>query len=281
MIKLLRANFRRLFKDKLFYLVVGISAALALFVTVMFKLNAPPEGVAGYGFESIFIFMFGIGGMDFSHILAAAVICVYVGKEFGYGSIRNKIVVGGGRAQIFFSNFIVSAFIGTAIIAAYQLPAFAVGYPLTGGFENLSWGTAFAVLGTGILSVIAYAAYINLLLTITKSTTASVITAFISMIIFIIAENICYNMLNQPEFYYTLSDGAVNGEPVLTPNPYYPSEFAKLVYQFFLNLLPTGQSSQISIGVTNQLAYMCVCSVCLTTALCAFGYAIFRKTDLK
>ena len=59
---------------------------------------------------------------------------LFLGIEYGDGTIRNKVVVGHKRSSIYLANLITCIAAGLAMCAAFMLVYVAVGIPLIGTF---------------------------------------------------------------------------------------------------------------------------------------------------
>lgn len=90
MSKLLRANFYRLSKDILFYIVLITNTIL----TIIFSNNL-------YQYGSIDSFY-----LTIQPIIYSAFIAFYIGKEYGNKTIRNKLICGHTRVSVYFSYLI-------------------------------------------------------------------------------------------------------------------------------------------------------------------------------
>ena len=92
MMKLLRADFRRYFKSKLFWISLAISAVLGL---------ASGKRVYDAAMVDDIYVVFGF-------IVFAVLIALTVGREFSDGGFRNKITSGHTKGKIFLSEYIAA-----------------------------------------------------------------------------------------------------------------------------------------------------------------------------
>lgn len=128
---LLKADFRRILKDKLLIvmgiLAVGFAALTPVLYAIIFSTTEVIEDeltmgmLSGYiSGKNQFFASFSIGnnlGL-IAPILLAIVLC----KDFSYGTIRNKIIAGKSRSAIFLSLFITCSVV---LIAVMMFHAFA------------------------------------------------------------------------------------------------------------------------------------------------------------
>lgn len=126
---LIKLDFKRVLKDKLF-LVVGILAVVFAVITPLLYLMifgtmeqidpVTEELLAGYitakgQFFGAFSFGNNLG------LIAPLLIGIILFKDFNYGTIRNKIITGRSRASIFLATFIVCFVALFGIVLAHAL----------------------------------------------------------------------------------------------------------------------------------------------------------------
>ncbi len=125
--ELIKSDFRRVFKDKLILILCIIGAAFALVTTLMYRGLFALVDDDSLGdmmsdmvtAKSQFFAAFSLGN-NFGLIvpvLLAIVLC----KDFSYGTVRNKIIGGHTRKNIFLSLFIVCAVSMFAVIFLHAL----------------------------------------------------------------------------------------------------------------------------------------------------------------
>lgn len=95
MIKLLRAHFCRLSKDILFYIVMLVNTVL----TILFA-NELNCGIV----DSVYLII--------QPFIYSVFVAFFVGKEYGNGTIRNKLICGHTRSVVYFS-YLITCIIAT------------------------------------------------------------------------------------------------------------------------------------------------------------------------
>ena len=129
--KLLSADFTRLWKNKVFWLGAACMALLACWI-ICIGYGQNVRWADDIGFEpnrlDAYLFQFApmIGGF------AAVIISLFLGADYSDGTIRNKLIVGSRRRDIYLSNLVVCTAASLICMAAYLIGAFAVGIPLLG-----------------------------------------------------------------------------------------------------------------------------------------------------
>lgn len=149
MSKLLSADFARLKKDKVFWIGMIFMFVLGILSPVMNYIDMNRGGYEIPLESSFFVYAIYIG------ILLSAFCSLFVGTEYSDGTIRNKIVIGHGRIQVYFSHFLICAAAGLLMCAAYFLPAGIIGTCLLGFFQT----DIQVILGLILCSVIMSLAF--------------------------------------------------------------------------------------------------------------------------
>ena len=101
MIKLLRAGFTRLRKNKVFWLLTIFSIGLALFM-----IYTRYSDMKKYG-EVIEVGQLMLNYSTMIGIVIAIFTSLFLGVEYSDGAIRNKISIGHKRINIYLSNLII------------------------------------------------------------------------------------------------------------------------------------------------------------------------------
>ncbi len=123
MFDLLRTDFYRIFKSKVFYVLLGICFGLPLLTVLMvFGINKGGEallGVDGDDFSLINgkLLISGIYGLSSNvGLILPIFLVILVGGDMSNGLLRNKILVGKSKIQIYFSHLIVVTIIALICI---------------------------------------------------------------------------------------------------------------------------------------------------------------------
>ncbi len=290
---LLSANFSRLFKKKLFWVMTAALLAYSVISTCDNALQtvAEPEHYSNRSPESI---CFDEGPVVL--IMIPVFISLFIGTEFSDGTMRNKIVVGSKRGQIYLANFITVAAVSLVFCAAWHIGSLSV-LPILGIWRAGVWGWLLLVLKSALFCV-AFSAMICLISHIITNKAAVALFEIIFALAVLMGGSVLYNSLLAPEM---VSSGVTitsdeNGNMVMDPidpypNPEYIPEPQRTVYKNILNVLPSGQAillANVSDAEVEQLdldlekPYYSYCaSAGITVVFTALGAMIFRKKDLK
>ena len=129
MAELLAEGYRRLFKGKRFYIVMGVVAAIAVLFTMLYHfINSMASGLIGGGLDEGIpadpLLFEGIGVMPLLVGIAAGMLIV---QDFRNNTIRNKVIIGHSRIKIYLANWIVSVTVMLIYLAVYLLFVIAFG----------------------------------------------------------------------------------------------------------------------------------------------------------
>ncbi len=272
MYNLLRANFSRLKRDKVFWIGMAFMFAFGIFGVTQKRINDP----AASPDQLLFIFPVIIG------IVSAAFCSLFIGTEYSDGTIRNKLIAGHTRNAIYLSNFLTCSAAGILMCLSYIAAVLALGIPLLGSL-SVNIQTALLLLLFSFLTVIACAALFTLLCMLNQNKAAAAVICILLVITLLVLSSAINARLEAPEFYdgYVLTDSVGNASTHNIPNPQYLTGAKRDVYQFFLDFLPTGQAIEIATQSTPHPIAMPLYSLFIALAASASGMLFFRKKDLK
>ena len=114
MSRLINAGFARLFKNKVFYVIVIFSAVFGILQGTPGALDKM-DGATFY-IDSQFISFAIVSG-----VISACFTGLFLGTEYSDGTVRNKLIVGHGRLNIYISNLAVCCAANLIFIAVYWL----------------------------------------------------------------------------------------------------------------------------------------------------------------
>lgn len=274
MVRLLRANFARLWKTKSFWVCMIISAVLGLsnFLT-SYSVNT--DCVKTLGAE---LMSYGSNILLFISIFAA----LFLGTDYSGGTIRNKLVIGHTRSEIYFSNLITTAAGGLMLMAATWTVVLVTGLCL-GGEAGMPAEELLLEMLICIGAVIAISAIYTLIGMLFVSKSSIVTITLVLTFALIIGAAMIESLLAQPE-YVTNYVMTVNGETVQTEpehNPLYVSGVRRDILTAVNDILPSGQMMQIEMGSPRSAELMPLYSLGVLAVTTAIGAAVFRRKDLK
>lgn len=281
MSKPLRADFSRLFKNKIFWLGVLFMAGFAAFMlfTNWDYIHRNPDFILS---SDDFVFL----GANYVGIVIAIVTGIFVGTDYSSGTIRNKLIIGHSRTAMYLSNLIVCS--TAAVILHLAFIAVIVGCSAVGiiGEIETPAGTMAWVILTSVFSIISISAIFLFISMIIPKKSAGVVTAMVlSLFMIVIANSIDYR-LSAPKYItpYHISfmndDGTEQKvEQPTVENPKYLSGIKREVFQFIHDTLPADQIMQINNVFCRADFILRSCAVIAVTT--GAGILIFRKKGLK
>lgn len=279
MYKLLSAHFFRFVKNKVFWF--ELIAALVLSVYLCF-INYDAEYHIDLD-QVFFTFYYFLGFMT------AVGVSLIVGSEYSDGTIRNKLVVGHTRVNLYCSNLLASCAVSVLIVLIHGAVTGLVGYLLFGAFQmQLSQGL-FAIACACLAAVSYTCICIFISMNCSNKAVAAVVSLVLMMVLLYVGAFLG-SALMQPEMTYdgvttmqswnqSVFIGSESGGMV--PNPAYIGGAKRMVYEFFYDLLPPGQTSQIYNLDFARAARWPWFSVGLSVFMSVAGFVAFRRKDIK
>ncbi len=281
MSKLLCSDFRRLFRNKLFYLCLVPTAVVmvyALFnnlhyLDAMENLELPLDNL---------LFM----GTTVIGFPIAIFTSFFIGTEYSDGTMRNKILVGNSRFSIYLSHFI------TTSVAALAMLVVGTVFVLSLGVFWMGWFiTSPAILIPQILccllSVIAFnSVIVALAVLIHHKAICAIVCLVVAMLTVNVIAPFLWDRLEaeapmNPEITYTDTDGVVHVIPEEI-NPKYPTKAERVILQLCYDTLPTAQMYQYSYEeLPKNIELFPVYSVLLIGIFSTAGVCIYKRRDLK
>ena len=279
MSNLLHSNFSRLWKNKIFWLCMGGM----LIYAVVYMLNAGQKTFSYATGEAYTLEDYYFQFLIYAGFVFAVVSSMFLGTDYNDGTIRNKLIVGHTRANVYLANLVVTFVAGLLIMCAWFIGAF-VGVPAL-GFFTLSPANLVGYFLICVLLVAAYSAINTFIAMLSSNKTITVLISLGLTIGMLLCASLLYNALEAPEtinFYDGISISGLTapaGETVA--NPSYIGGVLRSIFQMLLNILPAGQSVNVAFLHVEHYYIMLLSSVAVTVVITALGIVLFGKKDLK
>lgn len=274
--KLLSANFSRLWKDKFFWGCIVIM----LIYSVLYMLNGCRQAtldLAEYNYsmdEYYFHFAISIG------IFCALFSSMFFGTEYSDGTIRNKVVVGHTKTNIYIAN-LITTIIATLLMMSIWLIGALIAIPALGVWQMGITGL-LVYLMIAVMLVVAFSAICTVVYMLSTNKALTVVISMLLILGLLIFSSMLYNGLSQPETISGVlitANGMEMSEP--SPNPNYVSGVMRKIYGFILDFLPTGQGLQMWQLEIDHPVRMLVSSCLITLATTCSGIFVFKRKNLK
>lgn len=279
MAQLLSMGFSRLSKNKLFWSGTILQAGFFAFIIIAnYRDMVLHPDYYQYTSDSFMFAPFRISGL-----FASCFTGMFLGSEYSYGTIRNKLVVGKSRAVVYLANLIITFAASLIVNFVSILVTFSAGILLFGAPE-MAPANMLMICGLGVLMLAAFAGIFTLLSTlITNKAAGSVINMLLFLALIIVGAFIV-DRLEQPEMMmpsFVMSIDGVIQPTELVPNPWYLQGTTRKVFAFFRDLLPTSQGSLLMTREIERPLMVALCSLALTACTTVSGIFHFSKKDLK
>lgn len=251
MSRLLKTNFMRLWKDKIFWVGIAVMTGSALYKTISILIVHSELG--GVALSNVF-FKYA----TYILILGCVFCSLYIGTEYSDGTIRNKLIMGYSRRNIYCANLIVCIIANLIMCLAY-IAASLIGLSL--GFYTPITDTLLGLLCSFVLVCSVTSLFTMIAMLSKRKTVAAVICIVLSFLLLLYA----YEIRNDVCMAWQ------NGEE-------------KPFYEFLYSFLPSCQAVQLAdepemFNTTSpilRILYALVLFV-LTTGI---GLFLFEKKDL-
>lgn len=274
--KLLRSNFSRLWKNKLFWLCMGAM----LVYSIVYMLNGCRQAVMDmteyeYGLEQYY-FHFALSIGFFCTLFSS----MFFGTEYSDGTIRNKMIVGHTRTDIYMSS-LVTTFIATLLMMSAWLVGALIGVPAL-GFWKMGVLHLLEYLLIAVMLVLAFSAICTVVNILSSNKAVTVVISILLFLGFLIFASMIYSRLSEPEMasgVVLTANGFEMAKP--TPNPQYVTGLTRKFYDFLVDFLPTGQGLRLwQLEIRNPIR-MLVSSAFITVLTTAGGIFAFKRKNIK
>ena len=273
--KLITASFSRLWKEKLFWLVFAfMSIGSVCYNWIGYnEINNPQIYV-----EDILFCMLPVSSFVF-----ALFISMRLGTEFEDHTIRNRLIVGYSRTQVYFSEYLTCMAASVILLAVMLLCSSLFGLFLSLEFLSDWTDIAFLVFGCVLLALVFSAMFVGICMNV-GSKAASLVASIVFLFAILLLASFCINALEEPSMAYTnviisVEDSVQFGD--LVENPAYVDGTQRMIYELIADILPTGQAIQMNNLEFERSARWPVFSLIMLIIATVAGYIPFRKRDIR
>lgn len=282
--KLLSANFARLCAGRVFWLADALMIALVLLICIDHYHYMGRETIL----DGFFLGYLLIVGFPLSVVSG-----LYLGTEYGDGTVRNKLIAGHTRGAVYLANLITVFCAALVMSFMFVITACVVGIPLFGPLKS-DWQFILIMLGESILTMGALAAIFTLVGHLIRNRAVmAVSTVLLTFFLFFLAvsveerlkesEFICMGPL-QSQDEVVISAGEESEEAEFIPNPSFLTGKKRELYVFFRDFNPFGQALQISNMFAEHpghLWQMPLYSLLIIAAATGVGLCMFGRMDIR
>lgn len=275
--KLLYSGFSRLWKDKVFWIIILCMIFGSIFFSFLnfqtsIRYDSDPMYVEDVLFNLFPMIAF----------VCAGFISLFLGTEFDDNTIRNKLVVGHTRTEIYFANYLICMVASLTALFAVLIFSGLAGYFFFKTFL-LEWSQlAFLILCCILCTMVFSAISVGIAMNIHKKAFA-IVASLLFMFGILFAASYIEGALLEAEMVYdgvTITmDGVQFGD--LIENPAYIGGNARTIMEFIYDMLPTGQAIQMNNMDFERCLRWPMLSVIMLFISTVAGYMPFRKRDIR
>ena len=287
---LLKAEFSRMFRSKLFWIFMVLSV---LFSVHSIYDEATRPVMDSYSAEAYgYVFEAALYLYIMAYCFAAAVIdSLFISREHANGTLRNKIISGHSRASVYLTELIVCTVTGLIMfivnLAIISLPFLKFGIHGMDGWVTMRRIILIAVL------IIVINALLVLFSMLISSRASSIVWTIVFIIIMIVSSGLIQDKLDSDSSSrIRREEGEYYDESKILSNT------ERKLYKAFDRILPTDQmihtydiddylsdykdpSTVSQKKLNTALAGICLLDAVTIAVVTTAGIALFRKKDLK
>ena len=276
MTNLLKADFKKVYKDKLFMVVCIIGLVFAVLTPIinfgmLELLNSQGmsedliNSLTGGQITAKYIFFMAFSPANDFGLIMPILFAVILCKDFSQGTVRNKILSGKSRSQIFLSTYIVTTVMLVSLILVYAFMSLGVSLILfdysTAPFTINDFWYALGSIGLWIAVYFAISAIVCLIAYVIKNVGLT--------IVMVIAVNMVLSLIGG---LLTMAGGML-----LANNP----SLAKILTAI-ANAIPFSVSHGTGTEfVLLDVIVSLISSIAMAVGFVFLGIKIFNKKDLK
>ncbi len=283
MSKLLYANFVRLKHDTCFWVILLVMAAIGVILPVgsyhnMRHMQQFADYVIAIPLENLFQ-----SYIPLIVIFGAAFCSLFIGTEYSDGTIRNKVIVGHRRTDVYLSNLIVCFAAECVMCLVFFAANLCAGIPLLGFFQ-CGFGIILGYMGCTFVLCAAVTALYTLVAMLSQNKAVAAVICTLGIVFMIFGGAYLNARITEPEIFegYTYIDAAGNiEESEAMVNPNYISGTKRDVYEFLNEFLPGNQTVLLWQGVAVHLWQMALYSGMIAVAVTGVGIFFFCGEDIK
>lgn len=274
--KLFRANCFNLWRNKIFWIEMigsGLFFAYVVFANYSAQIQASANRLY---LDDLFFNMYQV-----LIVILAAAISLISGTEYSDGTIRNKLIVGHSRTEVYLSTLLMHMMCGCLLVAIHGIVTCGIGYILFSGL-HITIGQFFLALACVTLNVWVFTALFTVIsINCANKSFSAVGSLFLALTIVTAANSIRIKLLEPKttlDGITITADGVQYGNEI--SNPAYVSGVKRKIFEFFSNF-PQGQMMQIEASELVHWKEWMFLSATLFVGITIIGFLLFRKKDIK
>ena len=277
MTKLLTAGFTRLKKDYLFYLVLLFTLGLACFMIYTQYLDLKRYH------EVIELDQLLMNNITIIGIVIAVFTSLFVGREYSDGTLRNKIIIGSSRTNIYLSNLLLVIGVSVLVEILHLIIISLLGIPIFGTLK-MTLSSFSLIVFCILVMILAFCSIFTFIAMVVSNKTISAITSILFAFFMMMVSITLLTRIEAPE--YIESAQMTNAETkkfeiMKEKNPRYLTKKQRKDYQQILNFIPSGQAFVIVGRMDTNYSLLPWYSFAVILLFTGSGIFLFQKKELK
>ena len=278
MSNIIRADLYRIVRDKAFIILIIIACIMAFLypafsgaLSAITKLEiANPYGLTVSALQPFSNF----------GLLCAIFIMIIINKDYSSGTVRNKVIMGKSRGEIFLAEFVVTLILVLSLILSYAALTFIFSCVTLGKYiaiEHIE--TFFIAIGLEILGWVTITCFIVFFLKAFKGLGGAIVV-YVAIGLLLVAAGSIFTLITALSskdpvasnvYHFFQNINVIHGMTTLIPSQVSP------IYSAL-----TDPSSMAFAGFDPEFLLEYIFSaVVFSSGALALGYVIFNKRDLK
>lgn len=278
MSKLLSAGFRRLWRSRIFWIELIVMAVIPAWLGIS-NADYLNEGIKReFYLEDLVFSMVPAVGFVF-----AAAIALFLSTEYSEGALKNKIIVGHGRTEIYLANLVVCVSASLISLMVYFAVAVGLGAVLIGWFNRDTAEIASYFLISVLASAAMSALFVLVVMSVQNKATATVLAIVVFLLLTISGAGLV-DRLDEPELQYgymSVTEDGMSEFHELEENPLYVSGRARTMLELARDFNPAAQVIQVNnfdCDYPLRLPFMALIFGSLSTLA---GVVVLKKKDIQ
>lgn len=275
--KLLSANLARLWKNKVFWLAMAFMVIGSLAFSYLNYNTSLKYDDRVYYVEDVVFNLFPMLGF-----VSGIFISLFLGAEFDDKTIRNKIIVGHTRGEVFFADYLTCILAAMLLLAGMLLFSGIAGFVLFREFVMSGLEQIFLLVCCILVTAVCSAIYVAISMNVQNRSTSVVVSMVLILGLTVLASYIDARLIEEEMVYSNVMitmEGVEFGD--LVENPAYVGGVTRTVMEFLYDLLPTGQAAQINNMKFERCLRWPWLSALLLAGTTAIGFRLFKKRDIR
>lgn len=279
MTNLLSADRMRLRKSRLFWATLLLAALLTVppFQSELSKAGLICDPTEGWAvdealFQSTMVHA----------LILAAFIPLFLGADYSDGTIRNKLIAGHRRGNVYLSA-LFSSLLAALCLTCVSVGANALQAAATHGLIGMDRRSFALYMLSSVCCAMAFCSLYTLVTMLISNRSYAIVGCAAVLIVLFFLSSYLESILIRAEIERDILD-IVNGKPVWSEpyvNPAYVGGWKRTVCEWIIDFLPTGQGSQLSNLEAERVSRFPLLSALFVLLTSGIGLLGFRNKDLK